>query len=62
MLLMIRYYQGHMVTIDVSIIVYFSWVLGFVGVLLLPYDMSIALVLDIQSGALIKVWEVTYWM
>jgi len=43
-LILIRYYKGHMVTADVTATVYASWVLGFVGVLLLPYDLSVALV------------------
>ena len=37
---------GHMVTWDVSITVYISWVLGFAGILLLPYDLSVAEVLS----------------
>ena len=43
-LLLIRYYKGNMVTIDVTVSVYISWALGFVGVLLLPYDLSVALI------------------
>jgi len=58
---LIRYYKGKMVTFDVSVTVYMSWVLGFVGILLLPYDLSISLVLDEQSQSLIAVWQITYW-
>ena len=58
---LIRYYKGHSVTLDVSIVVYISWVTGLVGIILLPYDMSIALVLNIQSEHLTKIWLVTYW-
>ena len=43
-LLLIRYYKGHMVTADVTLTVYVSWVMGFIGVLLLPYDLSVALI------------------
>ena len=43
-LLLIRYYKGHMVTADVTLTVYISWVMGFIGVLLLPYDLSVALI------------------
>lgn len=39
---LIRYYQGPKVTMDVSITVFLSWVLGFAGILLLPYDLSVA--------------------
>jgi hypothetical protein len=41
---LIRYYKGNMVTIDVAITVYVSWVMGGIGILLLPYDLSVALV------------------
>ena len=41
---LIRYYKGHMVTADVTLTVYISWVMGFIGVLLLPYDLSVALI------------------
>mmetsp|Transcript_12215 Transcript_12215/g.18316 ORF Transcript_12215/g.18316 Transcript_12215/m.18316 type:complete len:780 (+) Transcript_12215:39-2378(+) len=60
-LFLIRYYKGHMVTADVTATVYASWVMGFVGVLLLPYDLSVALVDSYQSLTLINVWKITYW-
>ena len=37
-----------MVTWDVSITVYIAWVLGFAGILLLPYDLSVAEVLKLD--------------
>jgi hypothetical protein len=40
----LRYFRGHMVTMDVTLSVYASWVLGLVGVMLLPFDLSVALV------------------
>ena len=58
---LIRYYKSHMVTWDVSLSVYLSWVLGFVGILLLPYDASIAIVEDRQSDILEVVWKFVYW-
>ena len=61
MLLFCRYYQGKLVTLDVSVTVYLSWVLGFVGVLLLPYDLSVSLVLGVQSQSLVNVWKTIYW-
>ncbi len=50
-----------MVTWDVSFTVYLSWVLGFAGVLLLPYDLSITIVLGEQSVILKNIWEALYW-
>ena len=41
---LIRYYKGTMVTFDVALTVYISWVMGFIGILLLPYDLSVALI------------------
>ena len=58
---LIRYYKGNMVTPDVAIAVYLSWVLGFAGILLLPYDISVALVDDKQMDTLNKVWNFIYW-
>jgi hypothetical protein len=53
---LIRYYKGHMVTWDVSITVYISWVLGFAGILLLPYDLSVAEVLSHISFILLLIF------
>jgi hypothetical protein len=58
---LIRYYKGNMVTPDVAIAVYLSWVLGFAGILLLPYDISVALVDEKQMDTLNKVWNFIYW-
>eukprot|EP01035_Chromulina_nebulosa_P034696 gene34696-46579_t len=60
-LLLIRYYKGHMVTADVTLTVYISWVMGFIGVLLLPYDLSVALIDEKQSMLLLTIWRITYW-
>jgi hypothetical protein len=59
---LIRYYKGHMVTPDVTISVYISWVFGLAGTLLLPYDLSLAVVENYQSATLITVWKTVYWM
>ena len=58
---LIRYYKGNMVTFDVAVAVYLSWVLGFAGILLLPFDISVAVVEDQQSDSLVKVWNFIYW-
>ena len=58
---LIRHYKGNMVTFDVAAAVYLSWVLGFAGILLLPYDLSVAVVDDQQSDTLEKVWNFIYW-
>ena len=58
---LVRYYKSSMVTIDVAITVYFAWVLGFVGILLLPYDVSLAVVDHKHSVQLDRVWKFLYW-
>lgn len=59
--LLIKYYQSHLVTVDVSITVYISWVLGYSAVLILPYDLSLAVVEEYQSHVLGSLWSVVYW-
>jgi LMBR1-like membrane protein len=58
---LIRYYKGKMVTIDVAAVVYLSWVLGFAGILLLPYDISVAVVDGNKSVFLDNIWNFIYW-
>lgn len=58
---LIRYYKGNMVTMDVSVAVYLSWVLGFAGILLLPYDISVAVLDDKKITSLEAVWNFVYW-
>lgn len=58
---LIRYYKSKFVTFDVSLSVYLCWVFGFAGILLLPYDMSIAIVDDVQSIKLSNIWKSLYW-
>jgi hypothetical protein len=58
---MLRHYRSKAVSLDVTVSVYFAWLLGFVGVLLLPLDVSIAVVEDRQSAMLAKVWKFVYW-
>ena len=59
--LLLRYYMGQLVTPDVAISVYLSWVLGFGGILILPYDLSTALISGVQSPQLVKLWTAIYW-
>lgn len=69
---LVNYYQSIYVTKDVSLSVYFSWVLGFTGILLLPYDLSVAIVDNNRphsdssryiehSKVLNDVWAFIYW-
>lgn len=58
---LLRYFKDPAVTFDVTISVYFSWVLGFVGILLLPYDLSVAIVENTHSTMLAVVWKFIYW-
>ena len=64
-LVLIRYFSAAVVTYDVAVVVYLSWVLGFAGILLLPYDLSMAIV-DTDHGNklnnyLVNVWNFIYW-
>ena len=59
--LLMRYYKSPMVSFDVTTTVYLAWVLGFSGVLLLPYDISLAIVDNTRSDILDIVWQVLYW-
>ena len=58
---LIRYYAGSMVGWDVYASVYLSWVLGLAGLLLLPYDISIAINVNEQNSVLSVVWKFVYW-
>jgi hypothetical protein len=58
---LIKYYQSPLVTPDVSATVYISWVLGFAAVLILPYDVSVAVVDEYKSKVLEQAWAFVYW-
>jgi hypothetical protein len=57
----LRYYAATMISYDVLITVYLSWVLGLAGVMFLPYDLSLVLVDNYHSPALERVWRFVYW-
>ena len=59
--LLVKYYQSPLVTPDVSTTVYISWVLGYAAVLILPYDLSIAVVEQQKSSVLQELWGFVYW-
>ncbi len=58
---LVHHYQSPLVTRDVSFTVYISWVFGFSAVLLLPYDLSLAVVNDSQNQTLVDLWSWVYW-
>lgn len=58
---LVRYYKSPSVTLDVTIAVYLSWVLGFSGIILLPFDMAEALLDHEKSPALNEIWHFIYW-
>ena len=55
------YFQSPLVSFDISATVYLAWVLGISGILLLPYDLSLALIDDFESKRLWAVWAFIYW-
>ena len=55
------YYKSPHVTFDVTVSVYLAWVLGFSGILLLPYDLSFSEVNNLESVRLAEVWSFIYF-
>lgn len=68
-MILVHYYASPLVTWDVKLTVYFAWVFGMATVLLLPYDLSLALTNDDSSSEskssteenLSTLWVVIYW-
>lgn len=62
---LIRYYKAENVTKDVICTVFLSWVLGLGGLLLLPYDISNAVISSPNSSSnainLRNAWNFIYW-
>ena len=61
---LVNYYRSPSVTWDVRIATYISWVLGFAGTILLPFDMAITLSHHDQNPyyhTLNSVWRTIYW-
>lgn len=58
---LLRSYKAPAVGKDVVVSTYLAWVLGFAGILLLPYDISVALVEDKMMNSLRLWWDMTYW-
>ena len=57
------YYKSPYVTNDVSATGYIAWVFGLAGVMLLPYDLSMALTTpeSADSEKLNELWKFIYW-
>lgn len=58
---LLYYYKSIVVTKDVIISVYLAWVLGLAGILLLPYDLSLAIVDGHTNHLLDIIWGSIYW-
>lgn len=58
---LVRYYKSSAVTLDVTLVTYVSWALGFAGTILLPFDMAVTLVSDHENFALFPLWQTIYW-
>lgn len=59
--ILVRYYAAPTVTIDVLVAVYTVYILGFAGILFLPYDFSVAIVDGEMSPEMLDIWLVIYW-
>jgi hypothetical protein len=60
---LVNYYKSPSVSWDVWLATYVSWVLGFAGTVLLPFDMAVTLAYsdDEQYKTLNSVWRAIYW-
>ena len=57
----IHHYRSPLVTPDVTFTVYISWVFGLAAILLLPYDLSVAIETETQNQSMIHLWGWIYW-
>ena len=55
------YFKNPQVKVDVLITVMIGWIFGFAGILLLPYDLSVAIVNEETVSNLKVMWEIIYW-
>jgi hypothetical protein len=60
-LYLIYHYKSPVVGKDVVISTFLAWTLGFAGIILLPYDLAVAFVLNEQMSSLLALWDVIYW-
>ncbi|CAM9817214.1 unnamed protein product [Choristocarpus tenellus] len=58
---MVWYHRAPAVPIGISVIVFMSWFLGFIGTLLLPADISDTLIHRAHSLWLLDAWYTVYW-
>ena len=58
---LVRHYKAQSVDATVGITTYLAWSLGFAGILLLPYDIAVALVEDREMTSLEMLWDGIYW-
>jgi hypothetical protein len=57
---LVRHYKAPNVEYPDSLATYVSWSLGFAGILLLPYDIAVALVQE-REVSLRTLWDTIYW-
>lgn len=59
---LVRYYKSSAVTMDVTVVTFLSWALGFAGTILLPFDMAITLsTSEEEDHSLFPLWQAIYW-
>lgn len=59
--ILVRYYASPSVTLDVKASVFLSWLLGFAGILLLPYDIALTISGTERQASLTSAWSFIYW-
>lgn len=59
---LLNYYKDSHVTKTISFAVFFSWYLGFIGMILLPRDLSDQTGQHYSTHALHTAWKTLYWM
>jgi hypothetical protein len=58
---LVRYYKAPIVGRDTEASTLLAWGLGFAGIILLPYDIAVALVNGGHEASLSGLWDTIYW-
>lgn len=56
-----RYYRSPETSLRITILIFFSWFLGFSGVFLLPFDISDVQTYGHSAPWILQAWQLIYW-